>query len=408
MMRLTRAGTIAVPTRADAPRRHAPRGAGVLAALLLLPILWTGGDEALAQSSKAQRQASQQAQQRKLNDGTVMILSGYPGTSYFMMARDIASALGGSDDFRLLAIDAPGGTDSLRDLLLLRGVDLALVPANALMYANASATFGPALPQRLTYITELYSEEVHVLVGPTVRSSEDLRGKKIVVPLADGNAEFAVRDVLRRLKIEANVVKMAAADAIDDVRSGEVAALVLTGGKPLRFVAGLPKDGSLRLLALPFAPALRDGYSPSAFRADDYPALIPAGQTIDTVAVSAVLVANTTPKWDDSNRRIAKFVPAFFGALPELAGPQRHPKWRDVNLAATLPGWSRFAPAEEWLAKAREQQAAAMQRTFERYLSSARGPGASALSPSERKELFDEFVKWTRQSVGTLGQPTSP
>jgi TRAP-type uncharacterized transport system substrate-binding protein len=135
---------------------------------------------------------------------------------------------------------------------------------------------------------------------------EDLRGKKIAVPPADGNSEFTIRDLLRRLHIDAEVVKMAAADASDEVRSGTIAALVLTGGKPLRFVTGLPKDGSLRLLALPSTPALDDAYSPAGFRSEDYPALIPGGQAIDTVSVSAVLVANNTPKWDESNRRIAR------------------------------------------------------------------------------------------------------
>jgi uncharacterized protein len=408
MRRLIRRRACALPTPVDAgPRRHATYGARLLTALLLAPILWLAGDEALAQGPRAQRQA-QQALQKKVNDGALMVLAGYPGSSYFTMARDIALALGTSEDLRLLAVDAPGGTDSVRDLLALRGVDLALVPANALVHANVSATFGPGLPQRLAYITQLYSEEVHIVVGPGVRSFEDLRGKKIAVPPADGNAEFAIRDLLQRLRIEANVVSMAAPDAIDDVRSGEVAAIALAGGKPLRFVVGLPKDGSLRLLGLPFAPALRDGYSPSAFRSDDYPALIPPGQTVDTVSVSAVLVANNTPKWDESYQRIARFVPAFFGALSELAGPQRHPKWREVNLAATLPGWPRFAVAEQWLATAKEEQSAAVQKSFEQFLSAVRGPGARALSASERKELFDEFVKWTRKSVGTSNQPARP
>jgi uncharacterized protein len=387
-------------------RRRAPHGLCVLATLLLQLVVLLAGHEALAQGSK-DLLAQQRALQKKLNDSALMILAGHQGTTYFTMARDIAAALAGSDDIRLIAMDAAGGTESLRDLLFLRGVDLALVPANVLVDANTSATFGPGLPQRLTYITHLYGEEVHFVVGPAVRSFEQLRGRKIAVAPEDGNAEFTVRDMLRRLKVEAEVIRIAPADAIDDVRSGEVAALVLTGGKPLRFVAGLPKDGSLRLLALPFAPALGDGYSPSAFRSDDYPALIPAEQTIDTISVSAVLVAKNT-RLDDSYRRIARFVPAFFGGLSELAGPQRHPKWREVNLAAPLAGWWRFSAAEEWLARAKQEQSASVQRSFEAFLSTKRGPGAPPLSPSQQKELFEDFVKWTRKSIATPNQPERP
>jgi TRAP-type uncharacterized transport system substrate-binding protein len=380
--------------------------------VLLFPLMaWPAGQAAFAQTAKAPQRTGlspQQALQKKQNENALMILGGYPGTSYFEMAHDIAAALGGGDGLRLLALDAPGGTDSLQDLLLLRGVDLALVPANALVYANATGTFGPGLTERVSYITELYGEEVHILVGPGIGSFENLRGKKIAVPPADGNAEFTIRDLLRRLHVEAEVVKVAAPDAVDEVRSGTFAALVLMGGKPMRFIAGLPKDGSLRLLPLPSTQALEDAYSPAGLRSDDYPTLIPPGQTIDTVSVSAVLVANATAKWEESNRRIARFIPAFFGALSELAGPQRHPKWGEVNLAATLTGWSRFGAAKDWLEQTKQEQTASVQKVFDDFLRASSAPGSPPPSPKERSQLFEEFVKWTRNSMGSPNQGARP
>ena len=380
----------------------------VIATLLFPLIAFPKGQAALAQASRAQANrasqpaalAQQQALQKKHNEGALMILGGYPGTTYFNLAHDMAAALAGRDDLRLIAVDAPGGIESLRDLLLLRGVDVALVPENILDYADAMASLGPGLRERLTYITRLYGEEIHILVGPGAYSIENLSGKKIAVPPEDGNAEFTVRDLLRRLHIEAEVVKVAAADAIDEIRSGTLAALVLVGGKPLRLVAGLPKDGSLRLLALPSTQALGDGYSPSSFRADDYPALIPDGQTIETVSVGAVLVANNTVKSEESNGRIARFVPAFFGALSELAGPRWHPKWGEVNLAATLGKWPRFPAAKEWLDKTLREQTASVQRVFDEYLRANSRAGSPTLSPEIRIQLFEEYLKWTRSATG--------
>src|SRR5207302_1236226 len=84
---------------------------------------------------------------------------------------------------------------------------------------DASATFGANLSQRLNYITQLYSEEVHVLVRPDIRSFEQLRGMKVAVPPQDGNAEFTLRDLLRRNRTQVEVVRLAAPDAIDEVRS---------------------------------------------------------------------------------------------------------------------------------------------------------------------------------------------
>jgi TRAP-type uncharacterized transport system substrate-binding protein len=388
-------------------RRRPPEFRLVVLTVLLFPLMgWLAGQAVLAQTSSALRASL--PQQKKHNESALMILGGYPGTTYSGLAHDIAAALGGRDGLRLLAVDAAGGTESLRDLLLLRGIDLALVPANTLVYTNDAATFGPGLQERLTYITLLYGEEVHILVGPGTDSIENLRGRKIAVPPEDGNTEFAVQDLLRRLRIKADVVRVAAPDAIDEVRSGTFAALVLMGGKPLRFVAGLPKDGSLRLLALPPNQALGDGYSPADFRADDYPALIPGGRTIDTVSVSTVLVTNNTAKSDESNRRITRFVPAFFGALSDLAGPQWHPKWREVNFAATLTGWSRFAAAREWLDRTTQEQSASVQKAFEAFLRANSPPGSPAMSPRERRQLFEEFVKWTRDSTGTPYQAVRP
>src|SRR5262249_53096974 len=143
----------------------------LVAALLFLLFVWFPGQAAFAETALAQ--------QRKHNENVLMILGGSPGTPYFGLAHDIVTAIGTSHGLRLLAIDAPGGAESLRDLLLLRGVDLALVPANALAYANETASFGPGLRQRLTYVTQLYGEEVHILVGRGVRSLEDMNGKKV-------------------------------------------------------------------------------------------------------------------------------------------------------------------------------------------------------------------------------------
>ncbi len=107
---------------------------------------------------------------------------------------------------------------------------------------------------------------------------------------------------------------------------------------------------------------------------------------------------------EETARRVAKVIPVLFGALSGLALSDRHPKWREVNLAATLPGWSRFAAAEEWLAKAREQQAGSLQKRFEDFLRATRQPGATDLPAAEQKKLFDEFVGWTRKSLGDAGQ----
>jgi TRAP-type uncharacterized transport system substrate-binding protein len=335
--------------------------------------------------------------QKKHNETVLMLLGGAPGTSYFDVAHDMAAAVSANNGPRLVVVDALGGIDSLHDLLLLRGIDLALVPRNVLDYADATGAVGPMLRERLTYIAVLYSEEIHVLAGRGVTSIEELAGRKVAVPPGDGNTDFAVRDLFRRLHIDAEIVKVAGVDAIDDVRSGALGALVLVGGKPLRFITALPKDGSLHLVPVPSHDAFGEEYSPGSFSAGDYPNLIPGEQTIDTVSVGIVLAAGKTAAADESNQRIARFVPMFFSSLSDLSGPRWHPKWTEVNLVATLDKWQRVPAAKEWLDNALREQSASVHKDFEEFLRVNGPPGVP--SPAVRKQLFDEYLKWTRSTT---------
>lgn len=346
----------------------------------------------------------QQALRIKLNDSTLLVATSHPSATYFGMASDMATVFGGNDEVRILPVASHGGALTLRDLLFLRGIDMAIVPSNVLTHAKANEALGGGLAQRMAYITRLYSEEVHLLVGRSVRSIEDLRGKQIAVPAEDGTAQFTAEDLFGRLQVRVELVMANPSDAIDKVRAGSLAAALLVGGKPLPQLAGLARDGSVRLLDLAFARSLDEAYSPAVFVADDYPALIPPSQIVETLAVSPVLLINSGKGSEESARRVARVIPVLFGGLSGLALANRHPKWRDVNLAATLPGWSRFAPAEEWLAKAREQQTGSLQKRFEDFLRATRKPGAPDLSAAEQKKLFDEFVGWTRKSLGDAGQ----
>src|SRR5258708_34051806 len=75
----------------------------VIATLLFPLIAFPKGQAALAQASRAQANrasqpaalAQQQALQKKHNEGTLMILGGYPGPTYFNLAHAMAAPLAG-------------------------------------------------------------------------------------------------------------------------------------------------------------------------------------------------------------------------------------------------------------------------------------------------------------------------
>jgi TRAP-type uncharacterized transport system substrate-binding protein len=370
-----------------------------------------------------------QAARAKLNQETLIVAAGRPGTAYLAMANDLTSALSASDNVRLLAVAGDGGPATLKDALFLRGIDLAIVPGNVLAHAKATNAVGSGLANRLAYLSVLYSEEVHVVAGAGIATVGGLAGKRVAVPMDDGTAQFTAGDLFRGLGIEVDSVPLAPADALDEVRAGAVAAAVLVGGKPMGLVSALPKDGSVRLLPLPVPPG--EGYLPAVLTPEDYPALIPPQAMVETVAVSAVLV---TPKaGDESARRVAKHTPALLEAIARLAVSERHPKWRDVNLGALLPGWTRVDAAEAWLhkafAKRREllkgeagagaapgggAKAGAQSAPPRRPAAPAPQPKTVAPPPKteiaaarddaevatpQRSKLFDDFEAWARKSA---------
>jgi TRAP-type uncharacterized transport system substrate-binding protein len=347
-----------------------------------------------------------QLKRLKLNRDTLIVAASRPGTSHLAIANDLAAAVAsGGGDLRLLPIAAEGGLANLRDLVFLRGVDMAIVAANELAHAKASNALGPGLTQRLAYVASLYGEEVHILAGRGIASIEDLRGRKIAVPPGDTTGAFTVRDILERLGVAVESVPMEAAEAVEAVRSGTVAGAVLVAGKPARLVSGLPKDGSLRLLSLPLSAQLGEGYSPAVLLAEDYPALIPPGAIVETVAVRAILLANSERLGEERARRIARHVPALFDAISGLAVSQGHTKWKDVNLGAVLPGWRRVPAADLWLGKASEQQRHLLTGQFDDYLRARKEPQSSELPAVRRRKLFQEFQAWARKSLTSETTP---
>jgi hypothetical protein len=186
------------------------------------------------------------------------------------------------------------------------------------------------------------------------------------------------------------------ADAFEKLKTGEITATILTSGKPAAAMASLKASDGYHLLPVPLVGTLMDDYLPSKLTNADYPNLIAPGQIVETIAASSVLIAYNWPKDSDRYRRIDKFVRAFFTKFPEFQKPPRHPKWRETNLFATIPGWKRFEGAEEMVARYREQVATGKGQQFGQVIVD-RSSGRP-LTERDRNQLFEDFLKWNAES----------
>jgi TRAP transporter TAXI family solute receptor len=324
----------------------------------------------------------------RLNSNTVTIVSGNPNGTYLYFAYDMSAVLDDGNALRVLPIVGKGAGQNTKDLLYLKGVDMGITQSDILRHFSNTGELGANIAGRLRYIARLFNEEMHVLANAQIKSVEELRGKKVNFSDAGSGTQISSRLIFNALGLKIEEVNMGQADAFEAIKRGEIAATVLFGGKPTAAFAKLNTGASeFRLLNVPFAPDLHQDYLPSTLSNTDYPNLIPEGETVETIAVGSVLAVFNWAPDSDRYRRVAQFTEALFSKFNKFLEAPRHPKWREVNLAATLSGWQRFGAAQEWLDKNRNSVANSNQLTTS---STEPVPGLEG----NREELFRSFLKW--------------
>jgi uncharacterized protein len=346
----------------------------------------------------------------RINSNTISIVSGNLNGTYLAIAYDLSAVLDDGDDLRILPVVGKGGGQNIRDVRFLKGVDVGITQSNLLSVFRRNNEIG-SIDDKLHYIARLFNEEMHVVVRSDsgITSVDQLNGKIVNFSDIGSGTQLSTQDVFARLGIKATEVNMGQNDGFEALKRGEIAATILIAGKPTGSTAKLRSQDGFRLLPVGFTKALQDDYLPTVLTNEDYPGLIAPGQRVDTVAVGAVLIAYNWPKETDRYRRIAKFIDAFFPRIAEFHKPPRHPKWREVNLSATVPGVKRFAAATDWIerhnreiAQAQTQpqaQQAAVRRNFDNFLARSGSPSSANLSDGDREQLFQEFLKWSRQQA---------
>ncbi len=281
------------------------------------------------------------------NAGTVGVISGGVDGTYVRIAADLASVLDGNH-LRVLPVIGKGSVQNVADILYLHGIDIGIVQSDALAYIERHNLY-PGVQQRVDYIAKLYEEEVHVLARKDITQVADLAHQKVNVDVRGSGTAMTASVLFDSLGVPVEATNDDQDAALEKLRRGEIAAIMYVVGKPARLFTPLPADSGLHFLTIPLKDALLDTYLPAQLRHADYPTLVPDGKPVDTVAVGAVMAVYNWQPNTDRYVKVTRFVDAFFSKFQLFLRPPRHPKWKEVNLAAQVPGWTRFPPAQDWL-----------------------------------------------------------
>lgn len=356
---------------------------------------------------------------RKLNRNIVTIMGSQAKTSYTRMAQDMQNVLDDlqGNSIRILPILGRGGGQNFLDTLFLQGIDMGIMERDVIQnFKKKDPVMYGNIQRRLRYIVKLSNSEMHFFARHEIKKLEDLRGKKVSFYKPNSSSAQAITKILGACNIEVEKVHADTSLGESMLRSGEIMAIGRISGAPHGALVGLkPEDGHFLPLDEANLPPgcyekLTEMYLPAFLKHNHYPQLIKPGEQIPTIANATLLTTyNFAPK-SVRYKRVANFVNKFFNNINEFKNDTRHPKWKEINLAANIPGWTRFRAAQEWIDGRKTERpnvlisgdTDSMRTAFERVLAARAQTSGSQLSEEERRVLFEQFLEFWQSNNGEV------
>jgi TRAP-type uncharacterized transport system substrate-binding protein len=327
---------------------------------------------------------------------TLGIVTGEPGSTEFELANDLAVLFSQNQEtgargerIRLLPVVGHGGVQAVRDLLRLSGIDLAMVSVAMLDYLRETKELG-RLDDKFVYLWRMPEMEMHVLARSEIARIEDLNGKQVNFGPSDSDTALVTRRLFAALGIKAIEANLVHAEALEAMRRGTMAAMVMVTGKPAPAFRHLERTTGFKFLPTKW-PGIQERVGAVLTEAD-YPNLIEPGRPVATVSFANVLVARNRPASSARERLLAFFTETVLSRTEDLNRPGRHSKWREFDVREEIPNWKRHAAVTRWLARESDITTGSVKRP-----SDAGMAGTPPSRDAAREELFQQFLEWREQ-----------
>jgi TRAP-type uncharacterized transport system substrate-binding protein len=372
---------------------------GCIAAILLASVCTASAFAAAAAQAPVKRSAYEREMLGKTNEATIGLAAGLPEGAPLRFAVELARAVDDGSKMRILPIVTRGPFENVNDLLYLKGIDAAIIYGDVLAQFKNDPKIAE-IDKRINYLMHLFPSELHVFVRPEIKTLEDLAGKPVNFNTRGTAAAYTGPLIFDRLGIKVDARHDPHPSALAEIAtSDKYAAVVFVTSKPVEpFVRRKWPEG-FKFLPVPLTEKLEDYYLPAQLESSDYPDLIPQGRPVQTVSVPAVLAVYNWPTQSDRHQRLVRFINYLFERLPRLQSePGFHPKWRDLNLAAVVPGWQRFGAMQDKLVAS-----AAAKSNFRADNGATLKEAIARLAPgneAEQNRLLQRFLRSQAQPAG--------
>lgn len=365
----------------------------------------------VAGSQQQQPQLSRYLEQkRETNDIAVSIVVSGLTCTCARFAEDIRNVVNDlrPGGLRVLPILGVGGFQNVNDIIFLRGVDMGTVDQDNLkLIKKRDPELYKNIEQKVHFIAKLYNAEFHVLAKTNVTSLADLQGKVVNFNLKDSQTNVTADNIFNMLKISTQQTFFDNDQALQKLASGEISAMIVLTGAPQSALQKVKKEDGFHFVPiteenLPQSDmkAVMAEYLPAELTSELYPNLVEPGKPVPTLANRALLAVYNWPEDTERYKKVARFVQEFFSRIDQFRDKSRHPKWREINLAADVPGWTRFKAAQEWLNGNRVPVAVnpggndEVKTSFQSFLTKYQNSRGKPLTDQEKEALFKQFEQF--------------
>jgi hypothetical protein len=266
------------------------------------------------------------------------VITGKKKGTYYQFGLNLAELVK-SRGVKLKVFDSAGSVENVFAVYKAPGTQLGIVQSDVLAFV-AKVGSDPVLKKiaaRIKMVFPLYNEEVHLLAHKEIRDFDDLAGKTVAIGeegsgiYLTARVLFEVSDVKPR-----EMLPVGPEEALALLKQGKIDAMFYVAGFPVKlFTEDVTAADGLALIPITNKSIL-----------EFYPgAQIPSntygwqGQAISTVAAKAVLISYDFRGENCEN--VGKFAKILHGNLEWLRG-QGHPKWKSVDLNASIKGWEQY------------------------------------------------------------------
>jgi uncharacterized protein len=262
-----------------------------------------------------------------------------PGSRATQAINQLAAYAGRIPNVRVLPISGRGATENVRDLLYLRGVDLAVLNSDVLAFLDLTNQY-PDARRRLRYVTHLFDQKVFLLARNGINAIEDLRGRRLAVLSETGGSRVTARALFGLSRIDVAVEALGPDEVLDDDALGKFDGALLLSDDLARVRLGARMHQDYHLLPIPMTPELQKAYRSAGIDAKEA-AGFSSEENVETVTVSALLAVFNWAPTQGRYADVTNFITALFS---NLKGLRQAPNsvWRQADISASSPGWTRF------------------------------------------------------------------